>query len=139
MQEIRTFEQPGTPGAPSIEVRRPQQGVVQIVLLGEHDLASSAALERTIGDALPQAEHLVVDVTETEFIDSSTIGALLRSRNRAERAGVGFNLVVGPDSVVRRVLEVTDVLATLNSVDELEVALQPARASHNPSGPVEAP
>ena len=44
-------------GGPRVEVCRPRLGVVQIVLLGEHDLASATSLAATIESELDDASQ----------------------------------------------------------------------------------
>jgi anti-anti-sigma factor len=134
MQDINALEQPGSPDQPDVELRWPRSGVAQIVLFGEHDLANSAALERTIELTLDgRPTQLLIDLTVAEFIDSTVIRTLVLACRGAEKADIGFNLIVAPDTIVRRALEVTNVLAALNAVESLDAALQPDRGSHNGS------
>jgi anti-anti-sigma factor len=129
MQGITPWDRLERQGDPSIEVSCPRQDVVRITLLGEHDLASVPSLDRTIDDLLCRASHLVIDLTETEFIDSSTIHALVRAHQRSELNGIRFNLLIYTDTIVRRALEIGDVLAPLNAVETLDDALE-----YNPIG-----
>jgi anti-anti-sigma factor len=98
--------------------------VAQIMLLGEHDLASSGTLQRFIDESFDAASQLVIDLTHAEFIDSSVINTLVRASRRAKEAGVRFSLVVGGQTIVRQVLEMTEVLGALNAVESLEDALR---------------
>src|SRR5690242_8030295 len=79
---------------------------------GEVDMATApgvqAALERAVEASVGV---FVVDVTETEFLDSSGIAVLLRTRALLGRSDRAFVLVC-PDGPVLRVLEacgLTDV------------------------------
>jgi anti-anti-sigma factor len=125
MEDIKVWGRPVHHGDPSVEVSWLRHDAALMVLLGEHDLASSTSLEQRIDDALARASHVVIDVGEAEFIDSSTIYVLVSACRRAERAGVRFNLVVGKDEIVRRALEIAGVLGTLNAVESLGEALGP--------------
>jgi anti-anti-sigma factor len=116
---------PGPPGVPRAEIYWPQRGVAQIVLVGEHDLASSADLDRTIDQTLSAgASRVVIDLSVVEFIDSSTINTLARAHRRAQDAGVGFCLVVDTDSIAGKALEITHLFVMLDRVETLEDALQ---------------
>ena len=66
-------------------------------------------LRERIGAALAGRHPVVVDLTETESIDSAILGVLLSGLRRAREQGSGFALVVpgDDDSPVRRVLEIT--------------------------------
>jgi anti-anti-sigma factor len=94
------------------------------VLRGEHDIATSTALEASVGELLPSTPFLVVDVSPAEFVDSTTVRALILACRAAEAAGSEFALVVGPQSIVRRTLEIAGVLEQLHAAETLDHALQ---------------
>ena len=101
---------------PTVEVRRPRPDTVLVVLAGEHDLSSAAELRKTLTLALNGCTHLIVDLSSTEFVDSSTITALVTAKKRADEGGCEFNLVLASTPIVERALELTGVLAGLNRV-----------------------
>jgi anti-anti-sigma factor len=109
--------------APTIEVRRPRPDVVLVVLSGEHDLSSAAELGATLSLALDRCSHLIVDLSCAEFVDSSTIAALVNAKKHADRRECKFNLVLASTPIVERVLEITSVLPGLNRVATIERAL----------------
>ena len=111
------------PPAPTIDVRWPRPRVAQVVLGGEHDLATRDQLDATLADTLATCSHLVVDLSTTQFIDSSTIRVLMTAKDRADAGGRDFNLLLGTAPIVERALEVTGVLPALNRVHALEDAL----------------
>ena len=120
--------------APTIDVRWPNPEVAQVVLGGEHDLSTKDELDSALATTLARCSHLIVDLSTTQFIDSSTIRVLITSKERADAAGRRFNLLLGTEPIVERALEITGVLPALNRVHALEEAMQaapwPARASH---------
>jgi anti-anti-sigma factor len=118
--------QPGTDFDATIEVRSPQSGVAQIVLTGEHDLASVEQLQNTLDQSLASCSHVIVDVSSAEFIDTSTIHALVRAKKAANENHRRFNLVLSTTSLVERVFEITGVVEFLNRVHSPEEALQHA-------------
>ena len=108
---------------PTIELRRPRPDTVLVVLSGEHDLNSAAELGKTLTLALDRCTHLIVDLSSAEFVDSSTITALVNAKKHADHAGCEFNLVLASTPIVERALEITGVLPGLNRVATLEQAL----------------
>jgi anti-anti-sigma factor len=108
---------------PTVEVRSPRPDAAQVVVGGEHDLASAPALEQALDRCLGVRTHLIVDLSTTEYIDSSVIAVLLRAKRRADELGHGFNLVLGTTPVVDRVLELSGVLPSLNPVATVDDAL----------------
>jgi len=51
--------------------------IAVISLLGEHDVTTAWEVRNAIAFALDQGTHLVVDLSETEFIDSSIVKRML--------------------------------------------------------------
>jgi anti-anti-sigma factor len=116
----------GTP--PTIELRWPQTDIAQIVLVGEHDLASGAELEATFKAVLDVSTKVVVDLTGVEFIDTTLINGLCRGKRQADLRAIDFNVVIGGNEIVARALEVTSLVDSLHGVETLEEALRPRRS-----------
>jgi anti-sigma B factor antagonist len=112
-------------------IRQDSDGCCVIVLTGEHDLSSVEEL-RTALDQAASAHSIVVDLSETAFIDSAVLGALIASHRRAGEDGHRWALVVGGGSgaAVRRILELTG----LDSVMPLHDTREDAMAEPFPSG-----
>ena len=108
---------------PTIDVRWLRAGVAQVVLGGEHDLDSAEGLSTVLTQTLEECSHLVVDLSSTKFIDLSTIRVLIATKSRADASERPFNLLLGTEPSVERVLEITGVLTALNRVHTLEEAL----------------
>jgi anti-anti-sigma factor len=106
---------------------RPLTRVVVVELLGEHDLATSPRLCDLFA-SLVVANHLVVvDLSETEFIDCSGLDAVVRAHGLAEEHDVEFRLQLGRAPIVRRMLEISGILERIPSFSTRELALAPAR------------
>lgn len=79
-----------------------------ISLTGEIDLYTcpefKEELLRVVGEG---AVHVVVDLTQTTFIDSTGLGVLLRGVERLRRRDRGRLSVVCTDANIRKVFEVT--------------------------------
>jgi ABC-type transporter Mla MlaB component len=70
-----------------VRVARLPGEIAVISLLGEHDVTTAWEVRNAIAFALDQGTHLVVDLSETEFIDSSIVHALVDSVQLASAQG----------------------------------------------------
>ena len=68
-------------------------------------------------------DHLIVDISAAEFIDSSTIRVLMETREHAAELDRKFSVVLGTAAIVERVLELSGILPLLNVVPTVERAL----------------
>jgi anti-anti-sigma factor len=108
---------------PTIEVRSPQPNAALIVLGGEHDLYSADQLKHTLEESLAGSDHLIIDLSSAEFIDSTIIGVLVQTMKNADERDRKFTVVLGTAPAVERILEVTGVLELMNVVPTVELAL----------------
>ncbi|WP_433346844.1 STAS domain-containing protein [Micromonospora sp. CA-111912] len=85
-----------------------------LAVTGEVDLATSGELSAALAGVLdgPPLSALEVDFGGVRFLDSSGILVLLRTHARAAEQGCRLT-VADVQPAVRRVLEITGVLATL--------------------------
>lgn len=99
--------------ASKIDVERRVPGVAIVALTGEHETYSAPDVERALTVALADDCAVIVDLSHTEFLDSSVISVLLRSRDDAEDRGRRFALVVDDSTgwAVRKLLETTGLTA----------------------------
>jgi len=108
---------------PTIEVRSPRPHAALVVLAGEHDLHSANEVQQTFDQSLAVCDHLIVDLSTAEFIDSTIVGVLMQTRGKAVELDRKFSVVLGTAPVVERILEVTGVVPLLNIVPTVERAL----------------
>jgi anti-sigma B factor antagonist len=108
---------------PTIEVRWPQPHAALVVLAGEHDLHSADEVEQTLDQSLAVCDHLIVDLSAAEFIDSTIVGVLVQTKKDTIELDRKFNVVLGTAPVVERILGLTGVVAVLNVVPTVERAL----------------
>jgi anti-anti-sigma factor len=73
-------------------------------LTGEHDLATVDALREQFSD-VPDAGPLVIDLSDTVFLDSSILGVIVEAHSRIADAGGRFGLVVPEGSFAARLVE----------------------------------
>jgi anti-sigma B factor antagonist len=87
-----------------------RHGAHVVIPTGELDLATAPALDAALDGAFEAAGagHVVLDLRELEFIDSSGLRSLLTARRRSEEAGSRFSLVAGHRGL-ERTLEIAGV------------------------------
>ena len=107
----------------TIEVRWPQPGAALVQLTGEHDLYSGEELRQSLEQSLASCDHLIVDLSAAEFIDSTIVAALIQTKKSATELDRKFNVVLGTAPAVERILEVTGVIPLLGVVPTVEQAL----------------
>jgi anti-anti-sigma factor len=111
-----------------------------VELHGEHDMATEANLRSTLRRLLLAGRGVVVDLTETQFIDSSTAHVLIEADTELRRLGRRLVLQFGTTCQVKRVLEITGVVARLPNATTREQAIELSRqfgASTRPRDVVE--
>jgi anti-sigma B factor antagonist len=92
-----------------------------VCVRGDVDLVTAAEVERELLAAAELgARRILVDLTETTFIDSSAIRVLVTGGERLVSSGLQFGLVCGPS--VRRVLEIVGVDRMFQAHSTLEQA-----------------
>jgi anti-sigma B factor antagonist len=111
------------PTEPTVVLRWVKPDIAIVVLEGEHDLASAASVDRVVGDALLTCSHLIIDIASADFIDSTIIDLLVRTKRDADSRGRRFNLVLGEAPLIEKPLEICGVLPSLNRVTDVHGAL----------------
>jgi anti-sigma B factor antagonist/stage II sporulation protein AA (anti-sigma F factor antagonist) len=87
--------------------------VARLVAVGEVDLSTAEVLGEALTGVLGRSVPVVVvDLAGVGFLDSTGIATLVQARNQFTANG-GTLSVVNPQPLVRRVLEITGVLAAL--------------------------
>jgi anti-sigma B factor antagonist len=101
-----------------------------VALVGEHDAYSAERLENELAVLLDEGRRIVVDLRDTEFIDSTTLSVLLAARRRAEQSSLGFAVVLPKRSYtqVHQLLDLTGLGRAFAIFGTLEEALAAARA-----------
>jgi anti-sigma B factor antagonist len=81
-------------------------GHVVVALRGELDVTGAAEAEAAITALVARGRDLVIDMSALDFIDCSSLGALLRARALA-RLGGGDVVLAAPQPQARRLLALT--------------------------------
>jgi anti-sigma B factor antagonist len=105
----------------AISSRRLANGTFVVAASGELDLYTAPVLERALAGPLTEgATQLIVDLSETAFVDSTALHVLLRAARQLDRQP-GL-IVVVPDPNIRKAFEITGfdrlfpVVSSLSSV-----------------------
>jgi anti-anti-sigma factor len=100
-----------------------------VALVGEHDTYSAGRLEAELGVLIDDGMRVVIDLRDTEFIDSTTLATLLAARREAEQAGLGFTFVLPERNYteVNQLLDLTGLGSRFAIFETLEEALAAAR------------
>ena len=85
-----------------------EDGEVVVAVRGEIDIVTAPVLWDTIVDVISDTKRLVVDLSETEFIDSTGLGVLVRALKRLRHHG-GDLILRSPKANARKVLHMTSL------------------------------
>src|SRR3712207_1483092 len=106
-----------------LQAEHDDRGVEVLAVFGELDVASAPHFRRGVGALLGSgARRLVVDLRETDFIDSSGIGALVWALLRLEAAG-GELSCAGANGMVERAIRLSGLLDQLSLCPTLDEAV----------------
>jgi anti-sigma B factor antagonist len=122
---------PGLDGGFRIEEERPAPATAVLAVHGEADLHSAPELKERLRAAVDgDASTIVVDLTETDFVDSTSLGVLLGATKRLRERNGEIRLVV-PGPELRRIFEITllDRVFELHDTREQALAAVPAEAA----------
>jgi anti-sigma B factor antagonist len=99
-----------------MEVRR-HRGWTVVDVIGDLDMASAPAMRQVILQVLSTGARLIaVDLTSADFVDSTGLGMLVAALKRV-RTHDGELLVICPDPRLRRIFELTDLVAVFGLRD----------------------
>jgi anti-sigma B factor antagonist len=107
-----------------------RNGHAVVGLRGELDLNAAAGVTVALAGVAAAHPDIIIDLADLEFIDCSSLWALLAAGEQARRAG-GALLLAAPQQLVIRVLALTglaDVFSVHASVEQAELA----HARHRP-------
>lgn len=106
-----------------LKVLYPRPGTAVVEVLGEHDLGTDDETAGLFARLVGENPLVVVDLSETQFIDSSFLKNLKNAQQSAKELGHTVLLQVNTAPVVRRVLEITNFFDHFDHVSTREEAL----------------
>jgi anti-sigma B factor antagonist len=103
---------------------RPIDGDTHVVAVsGEVDLFTAPEFkQRVMTPIAAGVEHVIVDLTETAFIDSSSLGVLIGAHRRLKARG-GRLVVACDDEAIVKTFRITGLDGVFKLVDSVEAAL----------------
>jgi anti-anti-sigma factor len=87
-------------------------GVAVVSLVGEHDMTTADDVKNILDSLLHMGAGVVVDLTETTFVDCSIMHVLDESQRFASQDGARLSFQLGTRPIVRRVFELLGALGT---------------------------
>ena len=107
MQDARPSESARLDGEFHLHEERIAPGLVVVNVRGDADLHVAPELRERLSSAIDDgAEDLVLDLTETTFLDSMALGVMLGATKRLRARGGRLRLVVSSQDL-RRIFEIT--------------------------------
>jgi anti-sigma B factor antagonist len=101
-----------------------ESGVWLIDLIGEHDLSTVPAVSGALDEVFATGTRIVIDLSETTFIDSTTIGTLVDAQRRADdNPDESLIVVAPPESQARAVFDLVGVDQMLRISESRDAAL----------------
>ncbi len=98
---------------------------------GEVDMANAEVLQHYLLDHIDRGfVHVVVDLSDVEFIDSTGLGALVAAWRRSKERG-GSLRVAGATGNVQAVLEITELDVVLDRHERVSEAVATAVAERD--------
>jgi anti-sigma B factor antagonist len=121
-----------SPELASVSVERHED--VQVVrVAGEVDISNASRLEADISDVVPNdATGLVIDLSDTHYLDSAGIRMLFELHGRLEDRRQRLGAVVPADSLIRGALVVTEVDKALLIRETFNDAMAAVRSGERP-------
>ena len=99
-----------------------RHGVWVLSLRGEHDLSTQPNLSEELGRVSAVGGPVVIDLTDTDFIDSSILRVLANAAVE-QSPGLRVAFVIPPGREAMRILRVTGIAGLLEPYETCEAAM----------------
>jgi anti-anti-sigma factor len=107
-----------------IAIERLGEHLWRVAAPGERDLADVPALRDALDEIYAVGSTIMLDLSDTTFVDSSIIGVIVYAAERSrESEEHGLVVVAPPGGHPRRVLDIVRAGLVVTVVDDLETAL----------------
>jgi|SRR4051812_48653817 anti-anti-sigma factor len=100
--------------AAEIRVLTPRPGTAVVECFGEQDISVTRELSAVLTGLVEENDLVVVDVSETQYVDSWFISGLIAANRMSREHGTRFRLQRGTRPVVERTVEMSGVLEVLD-------------------------
>jgi anti-sigma B factor antagonist len=102
----------------SVRVLAQSDRHVRVVVVGELDLATAEKLDDALAAQMARHRHVLLDLSELTFMDSTGVTVLLNAIGAAKLNGWNLGISDALTAPVRRVLHLTGAEAILPLVEE---------------------
>jgi anti-sigma B factor antagonist len=107
----------------AVEERRVGDDTHVIAVSGEIDLFTAPEFkQRVMAPIAAGVDHVIVDLTETTFVDSSSLGVLIGAHRRLKSRGGRLVVACSSDAIVKT-FRITGLDGVFKLVDSLDAAL----------------
>ena len=105
-----------------------------LAVRGEIDLFTAPELKKTLQEAIENgATRVVVDLSETTFLDSTALGVLIGAVKRL-RSRDGSLVIVNTDTNIAKTFEITGLDQIFTILPTREAAVDAVAAAHDSAG-----
>lgn len=111
----------------ALHVSYPRPNAAVAVFNGEHDLSTKTKTGEILAELVAHNDLVVIDLSETTFIDSSFMHNLVVAHELAGERGNELRLVVRDDGIVRNALDLAGLLEVFTPSPTREQALTELR------------
>ena len=119
-----------------LTVLYPRPGTAVVEVFGERDLATAEETAELFARLVGEHTLVVVDLSTTQFIDSSFLKNLRNAQQSANQLGHTVLLQVNTEPIVKRMLEISGFLTHFDHVSTRDEALAWAPKPEAPPTPV---
>jgi anti-anti-sigma factor len=106
----------------SYRIAHPRERTALVELFGEHDLSSTEKLAGTLNSLAAINDVLIIDLSQTEFMDSSVLEELVHAQRVATGHGGRFYISGSLQPIVRKALELSGLIDHFDVVESWESA-----------------
>ncbi|MFF3907974.1 anti-sigma factor antagonist [Streptomyces sp. NPDC001848] len=107
----------------SIDVTMPREDVALVTVKGYLDVDTATELHHHLANQMHHGrQHLLLDLSEVPFMDSSGINIILNAYKETRQVGGSIGLI-DPAPAVQRILDLTGVSLTVPSFKTVQDAL----------------
>lgn len=110
----------------SIEDRRLDGRIHVVAVTGEIDLFTAPEFKRALSEPIDEGiERVIVDLSDTTFIDSSSLGVLIGAQRKLKLNGGRLAVVCENDSIVKtfKITGLASVFTLVTSLDDARDAV----------------
>jgi anti-sigma B factor antagonist len=106
----------------SIDLKTEDGGALVFKLRGSLDIATAPTVRAALSESADKGgNHVIVDLSQLEFLDSTGLGVLIGAHRRAAEHGGSFRLIV-TDGPILRLLNITGLVSVFSVYQSLDDA-----------------